>query len=165
MFVKSKTKNSFPASLLLLSTLFIFGLYVNTNAQKNSDSKILITIEREVCFGSCPAYTARVSDDGTVGYKGIDFVKVKGKKRYKIPKDKVQELVKAFEQINYFTLKDKYEADENGMSYTDLPTTTTSITVNGKYKKVVNYYGAPKELDELENKIDEILGLKKFIGK
>ena len=62
-------------------------------------------------------------------------------------------------------MKNKYEFDENGMSFTDLPTTTTSISLNGKYKKVVNYYGTPKELNELENKIDEVAGLKKFIDK
>ena len=133
-------------------------------AQQKSDSEIIITIEREACFGSCPVYSAQIYVDGTVIYDGKDFVKVTGKKQHKISEAKVKELVKAFDQIKYFSLKDRYEADENGMSVTDQPTTTTSISLNGKQKKVVNYYCAPKQLEKLENTIDKIAGLYEYIG-
>jgi hypothetical protein len=58
-----------------------------------------------------------------------------------------------------------YSEDEQGMSVTDLPSTTTSIRINGKYKQVYNYYGSPKVLNELENKIDELAGLSRLINK
>ena len=54
--------------------------------------------------------------------------------------------------------------DENGMSVTDMPTTTTSICLNGKKKRVVNYYHAPRKLDELEDKIDSLAGLYSLLG-
>ena len=164
MFVKFNLKNLSFVFLFLVSTLVFFGCSSNAEAQKKSVSEVLITIERGACYGTCPIYSAQISGDGTVVYNGIENVKVKGKKRFKIPKAKVQELVKAFESINYFSLKDKYETDENGMRIADLPPVTTSISLKGKTKKVIHNYGAPKELRELENKIDEAADLKKLIS-
>ena len=164
MFVKFNLKNLSFVFLFLLSTLVFFSCSSNAKAQKKSNSEVLITIERGACYGTCPIYSAQISGDGTVVYNGIENVKVKGKKRFKIPKAKVQELVKAFENINYFSLKDKYETDENGMRIADLPPVTTSISFKGKTKKVIHNYGAPKELRELENKIDEAADLKKLVS-
>ena len=164
MFVKFNLKNLSLVFLFLLSTLVFIGFSADAKAQKKSNSEVLITIERGACYGTCPIYSAQISGDGTVVYNGIENVKVKGKKRFKIPKAKVQELVKAFESINYFSLKDKYETDENGMRIADLPPVTTSISLKGKTKKVIHNYGAPKELRELENKIDEAADLKKLVS-
>ena len=164
MLVKFNLKNLSFVFLFLLSTLVFFGCSADAKGQKKSDAEVLITIERGACYGTCPIYSAQISGDGTVVYNGIENVKVKGKKRFKIPKAKVQELVKAFENINYFSLKDKYETDENGMRIADLPPVTTSISLKGKTKKVIHNYGAPKELRELENKIDEAADLKKLIS-
>jgi hypothetical protein len=35
--------------------------------------------------------------------------------------------------------------------------TTTTLTIGDKTKSVVNFYGAPKELDELQEKIHGII--------
>ena len=126
--------------------------------------EILITINRETCLGGCPSYSAQIYADGTVVYRGDDFVKVKGERRHKVAETRVTELVKAFERIDYFSLKDKYEVDANERSVTDQPRTTTSISLNGRYKKVVDYYCAPKELIALEDLIDKLAGLYEYIG-
>ena len=133
-------------------------------AQQKPDSEILITIKREACFGDCPVYSVQIYANGTVVYRGEEFVKVKGRKKHRIPEDRVKELIKAFERINYFSFKDRYEVDENGQSVTDQPTTTTSISIGGKYKKVIDYYCAPKELVVLEDLIDKLAGLQQYIG-
>lgn len=165
MFLKFNPKNRLFVVLFLILPLVACAFSPdNANAQKKADSKILITIERGACYGTCPIYSAQISGDGTVIYNGVENVKVKGKKQFKIPKAKVQELVKAFEDINYFSLKDRYDTDERGMRLADLPPATTSITINGKSKKIVHNYGAPKGLRELENKIDEVAGLKKLVS-
>jgi Domain of unknown function (DUF6438) len=162
MFVRIKNHLSFVWFLLLALTLLASSPVVTT--PKKSDSEVLITIRREACFGSCPVYSAQIYNDGTVVYVGEENVKVKGEQRHKISPDRVNELIKAFERIKYFSLKDKYEFDENGMSVTDQPTITTSISMNGKQKTVVDYYCAPKELHELENLIDKLAGLYEYIG-
>ena len=151
-------------ALLSLSTLTVFGSSSSAQAQNKCKSEILVTIERGACFGACPIYSAQIYADGRVVYKGMANVKVKGEKRHKISKNKIKQLVKAFEQAGYFSLKDKYETDENGNIPTDLPSTTTSICLHGKQKRVVNYYRAPKKLSELEGKIERIAGLHELIG-
>lgn len=165
MFGKFNLKNRLSAVLFLLTFIAACGFSpADANAQKKQDSEVLITIERGACYGSCPIYSAKIAGDGTVVYNGVENVKVKGEKQFKIPAEKVRELIKAFENINYFALKDKYETDERGMRIADLPPVTTSISINGKSKKIVHLYGAPKELKDLENKIDEAAGLKEFIS-
>ncbi len=162
MFKRIKT-SSFVASFLL-STLTLFSWPVSIAAQKKADSEILITINREACLGGCPSYSAQIYADGTVVYRGDDFVKVKGERRHKVTETRVTELLKAFDRIDYFSLKDKYEVDANGRSVTDQPRTTTSISLNGRYKKVVDYYCGPKELVALEDLIDKLAGLYEYIG-
>ena len=128
------------------------------------ENNVVITIQRSSCYGYCPVYSAQIHADGEVVYVGKSDVKEVGERRFKISQEKVQQLIKAFEQVDYFSLKDRYDTGENGMTVTDLPTTTTSICLDGKKKRVVNYYGAPKKLAELEHKIDVIAGLQDLLG-
>jgi hypothetical protein len=46
---------------------------------------------------------------------------------------------------------------------TDAPTEITSITVDGKTKRITDYYGAPKKLYDLERKIDEVAGTSQWV--
>jgi hypothetical protein len=133
-------------------------------AQNQPTAKILITIKREGCLGPCPVYSAEIYEDGTVVYHGEGGVKEESEKRHKIDPSRLSDLVAAFEKINYFSLKDRYDTDEKGRSYTDTGATTTSILLKGKYKKVVDYYGGPKELVALEDLIDKLAGLYGYIG-
>lgn len=144
--------------------VILFALLVIPCYAQKPDSGVFITIERTSCFGSCPAYSAQIYTDGTVIYKGVDSVKITGEKQYKIPRERIKRLLEAFEKIDYFSLKDEYRTDENGMSVTDLPETITSISINGKRKQVINYYYGPKKLDELENLIDFLTDLNDYIG-
>ena len=116
------------------------------------------TLERTACFGTCPVYKLTISGDGKIIYEGTRFVNVTGIQTSQISQDKIKDLVDEFYNINYFALNDKYDA-----LITDMPTTITSITIDGRTKKVINYYGAPKKLNELENKIDEITDSKKWV--
>jgi hypothetical protein len=89
--------------------------------------------------------------NGTVIYEGRNFVAVTGKRTGSIAPEDVRELVKNFYDIDYFSLRDEY-VDQ----VTDLPTTTTSIRIDGRFKEIVDYYGAPEALRQLEYRIDEI---------
>jgi len=149
---------------ILVLNSFLFLPHERVELSEKCDGGIVITIERTGCFGTCPVYSAQIHADGTVVYVGKDNVKEIGERRFKISQERIQELIKEFQRINYFSLKDRYETDEKGMSVTDQPTTTTSICLDGKKKSVVNYYYAPRELDALEDKIDSLAGLYKFLG-
>jgi len=122
---------------MFVSALSLFTSCSTVMAQKKSDADILITIKREACFGE---------------------------QRHRISEDRVNKLIKAFERVKYFSSKDKYEVDENGMRVMDQPRTTTSTSLNGKQKRVVDCYCAPKELVELEDLIDKLAGPYEYIG-
>ena len=148
--------------IIALLAAFYFYLYPKlTQPLKQSEYKeVVITLERTLCYGLCPNYKLTIFGDGKVVYEGKNFVKVTGIQTAQISQNKVKELVDEFNQIGYFSLRDEYTE-----KVTDLPTTITSIIIDGKTKKIVNYYGAPKKLNELENKIDEITNSINWVGK
>lgn len=57
---------------------------------------VSMTLERTVCFGTCPSYIVTVNGDGTVNYGGRDFVKVKGAQTRQISQEAVVELLRVF---------------------------------------------------------------------
>ncbi len=137
----------------------------------------LIKLERTVCYGSCPAYTLTISANGTVTYDGKAFVKTKRPSQGHITQDQVSQLIDAFLNANYFSLKDRYTSLSDGCptGWTDNPTATTSLRLNGKSKTIVHYYGCrevdspghsggvwPPALFQLEKRIDEIVGTAKW---
>jgi len=131
-------------------------------------SSLVITMERTPCFGTCPAYKLTVYGDGRAVYEGDMFVAVEGQQTTTISQDAVQELVAALENAEFFSLEDDYSAPA-----TDLPSTITTVTLGGQ-SKTINHYGvcgysdidtAPKELCDLENKIDEITNSAQWVGK
>jgi hypothetical protein len=46
---------------------------------------------------------------------------------------------------------------------TDHPTTYTSLTVGSRTKKIKNYVAGPPRLKEIEQRIDEVAGTKKYV--
>jgi hypothetical protein len=129
---------------------------------------VIITLERTACYGTCPIYTLKIYDDGKVVYNGQDFVTVKGEQNGSITADQLKELVADFQKVDYFNLPDQYTAP-----VTDLPTTITSFSFDGKTKTVSNYGGclsgspekAPQALCDLEKKIDTLTNSAQWIGK
>jgi hypothetical protein len=121
--------------------------------------KAEISLERTICFGSCPVYTVNITGAGDVTYQGKQFVKVTGRKRYKIDQSEVRGLIEKFYSSNFFSLKGSYVQKIEGeyiTSVTDLPSVTTIIKLGGKTKKVYDYAFAPKRLVELEKEIDKV---------
>lgn len=124
-------------------------------------SDVTITLERHPCFGFCPIYSVLIYGNGTVNYVGMNFVETMGVKVFKIPADKVKELVTDIYETNFFSLNDRYEAP-----MTDLPSATTTVTIGAQTKSVYNYGNAgPQKLEDFEQKIDEITQTKMLIGE
>ena len=122
---------------------------------------VTITLERNMCMGTCPVYSLEIFGNGTVVYDGNRFVNVTGQQISNISQDRVRDLVEEFYKINYFSLNDKYDQ----VVITDQRTVTTSIDTNGSYKSVFDNHGAiaPEGLRALEDKIDEITNSNKWI--
>jgi len=124
--------------------------------------RVVISLIRSECFGTCPAYEVTIHGDGSVFWKGENFVEFEGEAKSKIEVQQVRELIKAIEDAGFFSMNN-YEYE----SVTDHPWAVVSITLNGESKTVSHYYGnknAPIELYELECKIDEIANTNQWIG-
>lgn len=150
------------------TVLLLAGLVTAAPALAQDSTRAVITLERTTCFGTCPAYTVRITSDGRVDYEGKQFVRVTGHVSADIPAEDVAALVDAFDQIGYFTLDDSYRfvvhADGTHSFVTDLPTTTTSIQLGNRTKKIVDYVGAPAVLKELERRIDAVAGTMRWVS-
>ena len=123
-----------------------------------------ITLDRTSCLGTCPSYRIEVRGDGTVAYTGRKFVAISGDHRGRISPADLRELVEAFRSSHYLLLSNKYIA-----GITDGPTYSTSITLDGLHKSVVDYLGEkawppmPPKLSKLEETIDRLAGSKKWV--
>jgi serpin B len=132
----------------------------STSAIPTDLNNITIKLERIACFGFCPIYSILIHGNGTVNYEGIRFVETNGTKTYKIPIDHVKELVTLIDEINYFSLDDRYE-----IQVTDLPSAITTITIGDQTKSVYNYGNSgPQKLQHLEEKIDEMAQSNTLVG-
>ena len=104
-----------------------------------------------MCRGKCPVYTITIYGDGRAVYAGKKNVDKIGPYEKKLEKSQITELVKAFNDANFFEFKDEYTS-----KITDLPTTYTTFTTNDKTKQIRDYYGAPEELKKLEKMVEDI---------
>ena len=156
---------------LLILALCILGIAENNFAQTNSadyeinSAEVKIEMKRDGsstgCFGCTVEYVASIDGNGIVNFEGISSVRLKGKYTFSVPVEQVKELINDFRQINFFSLENSYTEKKlpNGISeiVSHAVKTTTTLTIGSKTKTVFNFYGAPKELDELQNKINEII--------
>ncbi|MGB1253847.1 MAG: DUF6438 domain-containing protein, partial [Candidatus Promineifilaceae bacterium] len=129
----------------------------------DTDSTAVITLERTACFGSCPVYTLAIYDDGRVVYDGLNFVDVSGKQERLLDAAAVAELVQTMNDIGYFELADKY----TNYIVTDLPSVLTSLTIDGRTKRIERYEGddqAPRALIEIEVMIDKLVNSEQWTG-
>src|SRR4030095_11638740 len=161
---------------LFWSLLFFVGCSspVTLSAQQPIPDDLLITLERSICFGSCPDYKLTLSADGTVIFEGRQYVKIKGVAKARLSEENLRKLIAAFDAASYFSLRDNYTGEQDGCPevWTDNPTAKTSIRVGGKSKSITHYYGCqenegksiyPKRLTELETEIDRIVGTERWI--
>lgn len=119
-----------------------------------SANETYLTMERTICYGSCPIYRIWIFGNGLVVYWGGDFVKNKEIKVNFLVQDKIKKLVDAIESVDFYSLNDYVSGDR-----TDYPSVIITIKQNGRTKTVKHYLGdqsAPKKLIDFEYKIDEI---------
>jgi len=160
----------------------------NQKAEKvetNSTKDILISMEKTACYGNCPVYTLVILSDGTVVFNSPMYFAKEDTKNIqkslrpivsKITETQLKQIIEAIEKADYFSLKDKYKNVTDGgcpTFATDSPTVFTSVQINNKKKSIEHYLGCltvgtdskiyPKELTELENKIEEIVNPQQWL--
>lgn len=129
-----------------------------------------ISLERTACFGGCPIYRIAVSPSGQVAYEGKAHVRHVGAATNQIPTQRVDALLEELDKAGYFSFANRYTAAEPacGRYSTDSPSVITSVTLNGRTKRIEHDYGcggAPGALVVLERRIDDVLGSAQWTGR
>jgi hypothetical protein len=139
----------------------------------SAGAREVVSLERTVCFGACPAYRVAIHDDGSVRWDGKSDVAVKGRARGKIDRAKVQALVDAFTKARFLEMNEEGEIPPprvpGQMELRSVGCTDTShaITTFRQGKKThrlddAHCHGA-NALTALEHLVDETAGSRAFI--
>jgi uncharacterized protein DUF6438 len=150
-------------SVLLMQLVPTLGFYGSPHSfpEIRDWNSVKITLQRGLCFGTCPAYSIEIRGNGSVLYQGKDCVAVKGARVGHISNEQLRALVRAFDAANYFSLRAIYQANA-----TDGPVYRTSFSVDGKSKGVFDYLGMdadmPADVNELEKMIDRVTGSERW---
>jgi len=129
----------------------------------------MVTLERTACLGTCPVYTVSIDALGNVVYEGKRHVRVTGRQTARISPSRIADILERAERLRFFDLENQYlEADYPDGSkgtVTDLPTTIITLTHAGRSKRIVDYYGAPAGLTDLERLVDEVAGTRQWVSR
>ena len=125
-------------------------------------SDVRITLQRTPCFGMCPMYTVTVTGRGDVQFIGVKYVYKEGEYRKQISVDSVRTLIRMFQDIQFYTLKDEYE----DRAVSDAPSAIVTYATKDRSKTVKHYLGdmsAPEQLKKLEQTIDRIAKVQEWV--
>jgi hypothetical protein len=165
-----------PLALVSLLALVGYGgLAEKAGAQSTSGERIRIVLERSEGFGSCPEYRLTLDGDGSVVYEGFAYVRVTGRRESSIPPAEVRALIEEANRIDFFSLRDSYDATERivegdaGKTWkipatlSGLPTASITVAIGEREKTVESYFGAPLSLVAFERKIEEVAGARRYV--
>jgi hypothetical protein len=143
-------------ALLLLS--FCQTSKVNlTDPDKNG--KVVMSIERTPCFGSCPVYDATLYSNGVLIYHAKHFTMQTGCFYAQVSKSEMAKMRGWFKDAGFFNLKDAYP--EQDIAPTDLPSCTLTYNEAKKQKTIVDKnWNTPDPLINLERKLDTWINIQ-----
>jgi hypothetical protein len=161
--MRALPSRAFRAQLTLLVAAWATTAAADSTVPQPAAGKLMASLQRTACYGTCPIYKVTVFSDGTLKYEGERFVKKTGAQSGTISPAELAELRKAFAQADYFALHDKYESYD----VTDNPSAITFFDDGKRKKTIAHYHGdrsAPEALRTLEDRIDALVHIERFIG-
>lgn len=132
--------------LLIIFIIILSSCKTTSNQISNNQKKLIISLEKTACFGTCPILKIEIYNNGAVVYNGIKHVKRLGIHYFEIQPKEIQKILSKAKEIGFDNLENEYTE-----RISDLP--TTYIMINEKLIK--DYFGAPKNLKILETLIEE----------
>ena len=133
-------------------------------ASTHDPKPLLLRLERTPCFGSCPAYSVDVDTDGAVRFEGELHVATDMASGHLDPLA-IAALRAAIERSQFWTTPEKCC---DCPDWTDAPGARLTIGDGHPPKTIYDYHGCeatPKAIRELEDSIDDIIGIEKWTGK
>ncbi len=154
MFDKLLARKCFNAILMFLLSALLSSC---SGTRTIGDEELLIEMQRTRCYGYCPVYTVKIDKRGKGLFEGVENVEKIGRFSFSLRQDELLELENAFQEIDFYRLKRIYDGQAS-----DLPTTYITYNKDGRRKKIMDYYGAPAALNDLENRIESLVLSKKM---
>ena len=99
-----------------------------------------IELLRAPCHGRCPVYALTISGDGTVRYRGLMHVRVKGPHTKRVAASEVSQLFEDILGAGFLTWRDKYETPA-----TDLEGARLTLTYATRRKSVDDYGASARD--------------------
>lgn len=138
-------------SLLFLAALTtLFAQCSSNKVMPQSDGPIstVLQYERTPCYGSCPAYTFELMNDGTAYYNGRYHVDHIGNHTAKLSRKKYDKLLTLIDNDQFSKLKESYIEP----NISDLPMT---IIMHNDHRVKFHQMRAPDELNQLSKELNE----------
>jgi hypothetical protein len=165
------------AGIGVLSALVVGSCHRAPLRRPESKVPQMITLERTVCFGSCPAYQLSVTRTGSVAFISRNPSPPAPTAKpavWRVAPSVFDSLYARAVRIGFFALPDTLMGDATYCSRraTDMPSATVTINTDTGKKTVVDYHGcgaespAAKKLRELrifEAEIDTLTGSSRWI--
>jgi hypothetical protein len=133
-----------------------------------------IALDRSECFGVCASYSVAIDGGGHVHYVGRSSVAEEGAREANIPQAQVRTLLDRFVSAGFFVLNDSYREP-----VTDMQTTTLTVKIADRVKRVENYWSrgllkyppeqlgelhAHADLDTLADAVDYAVEIQRWVG-
>lgn len=123
-----------------------------TLSAQESEPSVVISLQKTQCFGNCPAFKFEIYSDLRAKYSGTAHVEHLGDWSATLTNEQHQNILKEFEESDFFQFDDRYYQE-----ISDLPTTYVTYSDGDKVKKVMDYYGAPEKLKQIEAKVEQLI--------
>ena len=161
----------------------------NANDRRPIGDELTIRMERKGCYGQCPVYDLNIQQNGDVTFEGKGYTTTIGTVESKVTQEQLQELISEIRNNDFFAFRNAYEtgADSCPTTVTDMPTVILTVRLDGREKTVSHYHGClesselqpaepgmvhraeklhpfPRKLTTLEDRVDEIVMTKRWIG-
>jgi len=159
------------APIPLIIALLLCGCATTETPHVSKEPLREVTLLRMGCLGTCPVYQVTIRSDGSVVYEGRLNVAVKGTQKKKIDPASFDLVWAKLEEINFWNLQERYDhmvetlpdgTQGTWVSY-DSPQKWITAIDGERQKRVLDAFGAPKGLAELETLIDSIAGTSAWI--
>ena len=124
---------------------------------------LFVGLDRDICFGTCPAYKIEIDRDGAVRYTGRADVCEPGPISGRLSDDQMNKLRTAISTSGFAAIPE-HCCD---CPVSDTPTITLTVGDPPPLKTVVDSYGCEggtTPVEALADTIDRIVGIERWIG-
>jgi len=125
------------------------GKEVTKNKKADKDS-LYAEIQTSPCYGTCPVYKMSIYKSGFVVLEAKRFLDSLGVFHGWLDDAKMKEIASYAKEIGYFELDSVY----NDMNVTDVPSTKTTLNIEGKKKTILSRWEVPRPLRSYEKMLD-----------